>query len=48
MMVKVFPGVSESGHRVCMEEILPNRVSEVESKIAVNAEPLGRGLTSQL
>jgi len=48
IMVKVFLGVSDSGHRVCMEEILPNRVPEVDSKIAVSTEPLGRGLTSQL
>ena len=46
-MVKVFLGVSDSGHRVCMEEILPNRVPEVDSKIAVSTEPLGRGFTSQ-
>jgi len=47
-MVKGFLGVSHSRHQVCIGDILPNRVPEAESKIAVSAEPSGRGFTSQL
>ena len=48
IMAKVFPGVSGSGKKG-VDETLPNRVPELqESKIAVSAEPSGRGLTSQL
>jgi len=48
IMGKIFPGVSGSGQRG-VEDILPKRVPELqESKIAVSAEPFGRGLTSNL
>jgi len=49
IMSKVFPGVSGSAGGRESGGTLPNRVPELhESKIAVSAEPFGRGLTSQL
>ena len=43
IMVEVFLGISNGGRRACMEEMLPNRVPELqESKIAVSDEPGGR------